>query len=92
MAALVGLDPMPMTFAELRRAYHTKVDFEWGRLAVQMAHNANMNQALMSCHPGVRVRRHGFKPDDFYTPRWRRNKRKRSADIGSLKAMFTRPA
>jgi hypothetical protein len=90
MAALVGLDPMPMSFAELRRAYQSKVNFEWGKVSVQMAHNANLTRLLVSCHR--RVSAGSYKPEDFYTPIGQRRKRRRSADIGSLRAMFTRPA
>lgn len=86
MAAVCGLDPGPLTFAELRDAYDHKCDFDWEQTSSLMALIANRHRDPK--------KEHAYRPDAFYRPRHRpkRKFRKSVGDIGALKAMFTRPA
>lgn len=81
MAAVAGVDPLPMTFAELRRAYQVKVDLAWSPIAMLCALTANANR-----NPRTRP----YKTSDFYRPQIA--PKKKAFDMDGLKAIFTKPA
>lgn len=84
MAAVAGIDYLPLSFAELRDAFYFKCDFEQGQTADLMALIANRHRDPKREHP--------YRPEHFYRPKIPQKCPKRQADIGALKAMFTRPA
>ena len=83
MAAVAGLDPLPLTFSELRDAYNTKCDHDWSQTASLMALIANRHRTQ---------RERPYRPENFYRPKIPQKRPRRMPDVGSLRAMFTKPA
>lgn len=83
LASMAGVDPLPMSFGELVQAFDAKCDYD--RLP-----QAELMALIANCNKGASTR--PYKSSDFYRPKIPQKRPKRTADLGMLKAMFTRPA